>query len=386
MVLGGPDDATIIALGSRTEVRREHGSLPETRADGALCPGLVNAHAHLELSALAGAVAGGDGVVNWTRRLAKCLAEQEFSTMAAAAVGAALDAKAFGTVAIGEVGNGTAGWRALARAEVGGVFFHELVGSRETRTGDALADAAAERAAVPAGDRPLGVDVVPAPHAPYSVGPDLMRRIFATAAAAGRATTIHLAEDPDEIRLLRKGEGAWPAVLRALGVAPEERAPGLGPTAYLEQLGAFATPPPPLLVHMVHADADDRRRVHDAGATVVLCPRSNLHIGGQLPDVPALIADGVRLAIGTDGLASTTDLSPWAEVATLAARFPDIPPRTWLLAVTTGGASALGLPLLGSLTPGRRPGLLDVTLSGGADPERTLVSNPQPAIRWIATA
>ena len=77
---------------------------------------------------------------------------------------------------------------------------------------------------------------------------------------------------------------------------------------------------------MVHADADDRRRARDAGATAVLCARSNLHITGELPDVGALLADGVNLAIGTDSLASAPDLSSWGEMATLAARFPQVAP------------------------------------------------------------
>ena len=287
-----PSATTIVAVGTRVALRRDYPRAGETRAAGALCPGLVNAHAHLELSAFAGRVPGGDGVVNWTRRLASCLAEKDLDRVLSAALGTAIDAKAFGTAAIGDVGNGTSGWRALGRAGLRGVFFHELVGSRETRTGDALGVAASERAHVPESDRPRGVDAVAAPHAPYSVGPDLMRRIFAAAATAGRATSIHLAEDVDEIALLRDGGGAWPAILRQMGVSPGERTPGLGPTAYLERLGAFATPPPPLLVHMVHADADDRLRARVAGATVVLCPRSNLHIHGRLPDVLALIAIG----------------------------------------------------------------------------------------------
>ena len=73
---------------------------------------------------------------------------------------------------------------------------------------------------------------------------------------------------------------------------------------------------------------------------MVLCARSNLHVVGQLPDVPALVAEGVALALGTDSLACVPDLSLWAEIATLAAHFPDIAPRTWLRAATAGGSYA----------------------------------------------
>src|SRR4029077_5577764 len=153
--------------------------------------------------------------------------------------------------------------------------------------------------------------------------------------------------------------------------------------AYLAALGAFDTPAPPLLVHMVHADGDDRRIAREAGATVVLCPRSNLHIGGRLPDVGALHADGLPLALGTDSLASTPDLSLFGEMATLAAHFPSIPAARWLDAATRGGAHALGLPACGALAPGKRPGVLDVLVDDAAAPLESLVRDPSPSLRWV---
>src|SRR3954469_14546815 len=68
---------TVVAVGSRADLLRGLSAdprLPETRGQGALVPGLVNAHTHLELSWLAGAVPGGDGVIAWTRRLVPRLA------------------------------------------------------------------------------------------------------------------------------------------------------------------------------------------------------------------------------------------------------------------------------------------------------------------------
>jgi cytosine/adenosine deaminase-related metal-dependent hydrolase len=430
-----PAGGTVVACGTRAELLRTHPGLPERRARGALLPGLVNAHTHLELSALgsaAGPVPGGAGLIPWTRdllglRAARAAASREPGTPAAlppevertAAERAARAARAAGTAAIGDVGNGVAGWRALRALGFRGLFFHELVGSRESATGDALADAARERDRA-AGDGAGGAEdgaraelddarlpAVPAPHAPYSVGPDLLRRIFAAARRTGHPTSIHLAEDPAELELLEHGRGPWLAVLAALGLAADERAPHLGPTAYLERLGAFESPAPPLLVHMVHARDADLARTRAAGATIVLCPRSNLHIGGQLPPVPAMHAAGVRLALGTDSLCSVSDLSLWTEITTLAHHFPDLPPALWLGAATRGGAEALGLgptaspPAgpgghvargghLGALSPGARPGVLDVELaprapSTAAEVERALVSNPTPHVTWMVS-
>jgi cytosine/adenosine deaminase-related metal-dependent hydrolase len=374
-------------VGPRAAVRAEFAAAPEERAEGVLCPGLVNAHCHLELSALADTVPGGGGFIAWAQRFLATNTETPGERRRAAAREAAAAAVRLGTAAIGDVGNTLDAARAIGEARLAGVLFHELVGSREAKAGGALADAARERAELDAGAGwPAHLGYVPAPHAAYSVGPDLLRRIFAAASNAKRATSIHLAEDEEELKLLRDGTGAWPALLEAMGVDPTTRVPRQTPVAYLASLGAFDGGAPPLLVHMVHAGPDDRRLAREAGATVVLCPRSNLHIGGLLPDVPALLADGVGLALGTDSLASTPDLSLWAEMATLAGHFPSVPAARWLEAATLGGARAIGLPAHGALSPGKRPGVLDVLVEDLASPLESLVRDPNPTLRWVARA
>jgi cytosine/adenosine deaminase-related metal-dependent hydrolase len=377
------DDGTVLAVGSRAELRAEFPDVVEERAQGVLLPGLVNAHCHLELSGHGDAVPGGKGLYAWATTLMasrKADTAQGQREAAATAAGAAV---ALGTAVVGDVGNSLAAAPGIGRAGLAGVLFHELFGSRELATGDALADAARERAQANA-DWPARLGYVPAPHAPYSVGPELLGRIFAAAASAGRATSVHVAEDEDEIAMLRDGSGRWPALLAGMGVDPATRVPRKSPVAYLASLGAFETETPPLLVHMVHAGADDRRLARDAGATVVLCPRSNLHIGGRLPDVDALVAEGGSLAIGTDSLASVPDLSLWAEMATLAAHFPAVPAARWLEAATRGGARALGIRGVGTLEAGARPGVLDVLVEDMTAPLESLVRDPTPTLRWVA--
>jgi len=379
------DDGTVLAVGSRAELRAEFPDADEERAQGVVLPGLVNAHCHLELSGLGDAVPGGQGLFAWATTLMAARKADTPQGQRAAAATAAGAAVALGTAVVGDVGNSLAAAPGIGRAGLAGVLFHELFGSRELATGDALADAARERAEADA-DWPERLGYVPAPHAPYSVGPELLGRIFTAAASAGRATSVHVAEDEDEIAMLRDGSGRWPALLAGMGVDPATRVPRKSPVAYLASLGAFESETPPLLVHMVHAGADDRRLARDAGATVVLCPRSNLHIGGRLPDVDALVAEGGPLAIGTDSLASVPDLSLWAEMATLAAHFPAVPAARWLDAATRGGAKAIGLRGFGTLEAGARPGVLDVLVEDIAAPLESLVRDPTPTLRWVARA
>jgi cytosine/adenosine deaminase-related metal-dependent hydrolase len=379
------DDGTVLAVGTRAEVCGEFPDAPEERAAGVLMPGLVNAHAHLEISHHADAVPGGEGFFAWAGLLMGARKADTPAQQREGAATAAAAAVALGTAAVGDVGSSLAAAHGIGRAGLAGVLFHELFGSREIATGDALADAARERAES-AAEWPAHLGYVPAPHAPFSVGPELLTRIFAAAAASGRATSIHVAEDEDEVALLRDGSGRWPAFLAGMGVDPTTRVPRKSPVAYLASLGAFQTETPPLLVHMVHADARDLEIARNAGATVVLCPRSNLHIGGRLPDVGAIVAGELRFAIGTDSLASTPDLSLWGEMATLAAHFPSVRPSRWLGAATLSGARALGLRGYGVLSPGARPGVLDVLVDDLAAPLESLVRDPSPTLRWVARA
>jgi cytosine/adenosine deaminase-related metal-dependent hydrolase len=89
------------------------------------------------------------------------------------------------------------------------------------------------------------------------------------------------------------------------------------------------------------------------------------------------------LALGTDSLASSPDLSLWGEMAALASHFPDLAPEIWLRSATAGGAAAMGLPALGALAPGKRPGLIDVTPVDTQTPCASLVETRSPSIRWV---
>ena len=203
------DDGTILACGPRAEMRAQLAEAPEERAGGVLVPGLVNAHCHLELSALADAVPGGDGLVSWAGAVMAAGRDVSAERRRAAAAEAAGGAVRTGTAAIGDVGNTLAAAPGIGAAGLCGVLFHELLGSREAATGDALADAAREHdEARAAGDWPAALGWVRAPHAPYSAGPELLRRIFAAAGATQTPTSVHVAEDEDELSSCATAAGA----------------------------------------------------------------------------------------------------------------------------------------------------------------------------------
>jgi cytosine/adenosine deaminase-related metal-dependent hydrolase len=109
--------------------------------------------------------------------------------------------------------------------------------------------------------------------------------------------------------------------------------------------------------HGVQLDASDRETLARRGVHVVLCPRSNRNLGVGSADVPALVAAGVRLALGTDSLASAETLDVLEEAVFLHRSFPDLDPAAIVRMATFGGATALGLHDLGAIAPGRRAAL-----------------------------
>jgi len=113
----------------------------------------------------------------------------------------------------------------------------------------------------------------------------------------------------------------------------------------------------------VQLSPDEARRIAAAGASLCLCPRSNLGLTGGLAPVEELLAAGANLALGTDSLASAPDLSLWAEMAVLARAKPGLAPEAVLTMATTGGARALGQEgRFGALAPGAAGPLAFVAL------------------------
>src|SRR5439155_889560 len=85
-------------------------------------------------------------------------------------------------------------------------------------------------------------------------------------------------------------------------------APGVSPVQFLDESGFLDARV--LAVHGVHMGSADLQRLVARGATVVTCPRSNGHTGAGAPPLAEFYASGVRIAVGTDSLASAPDLTP----------------------------------------------------------------------------
>jgi cytosine/adenosine deaminase-related metal-dependent hydrolase len=385
LAIGGPDDP-------KPAVTRQ--------LDGAvLMPGVVNAHTHLELSWLRGRVPPAASFVDWIKQLFMTRGGRreraEDRKVTGAAREAAREMRDAGTAGVGDISNSLASVEPIRASGLRGLVFHELLGFNLPHGRSVVETRALREAAARFGGEAVRVTV--APHAPYSVSPELFRAIREEVNRSAVAiTSVHLAESASEVDFLRDGSGPWPGILRWVGSTRDDWSPpGLGPVQYLESLGVLDAQT--LVVHGVQLDDEALSTLARIGCTLVTCPRSNQWVGVGMPPVGRFYASGVKVAVGTDSLASVDDLNIFTELKTMRWLAPSIAARELLESATRIGAEALGLgDELGTIDVGKRAELIAVELpsdfNAGApgNPqavtalEEYLVSGIEPRqVRWI---
>ena len=290
-----------------------------------------------------------------------------------------------GTAVVGEITNTLhLTFEKLVKSPLAGVVFWELLGFNIDADFDKLADeAVSELALLPATD---SMRLSLAAHAPYSVAPLFFRAIKkAVSRMPFVPCSVHLAEGAEEVELLKTGGGPWKTLMQEIGAWNHAwTAPGVGPVKYLDDMGFLDNRL--LVVHGVQMSKADLDTLKERGCTLVTCPRSNVHTGAGLPPIADFYESGVRVAIGTDSLASSPDLNVFAEVATLHALAPSVPAASLLESATIQGARALGFESdYGTIESGKLARLLTVDVPPGtSDVEEYLVSGIHPGqIRWV---
>jgi cytosine/adenosine deaminase-related metal-dependent hydrolase len=245
---------------------------------------------------------------------------------------------------VGDVSNALAHLDLIGDSSLRARVFFELIGW-DPAVADRVLDAAHAR--LGSLNLPDTITVALAAHAPHSVSPALLTALV----EAGGVSAMHLAESPHERRFLHGRDPEWSAFLARRGLGHVAFVPPhLSPVRFVDRLGVLH--PGLLAAHGVQVDEPDCALLAARGVTVVLCPRSNRALDIGLAPVPELRAAGVRLAIGTDSLASVPSLDLWEDVLALHRAFPSLEPEWLVRAATRGGAEALGFPGLGQIASG----------------------------------
>jgi cytosine/adenosine deaminase-related metal-dependent hydrolase len=336
--------------------------------NAALLPGLVNVHAHPELTAFRGLLEDLD-FPDWiltlmrTKRAAMPTPEE----WRAAARWACLESLAAGITTTAATEDSGEALAALTESGLRGVVYREVFGPDPRDAAAALAGLRRRIDAMRhyASDR---VRIGVSPHAPYTVSDALFTASAAYARAEGLPLAVHAAESAVEEALVVHGRGRFAEGLRARGIATPPR--GSTTIALLERTGVLG--PCTLLIHCVRLRGDDAARIAAAGAAVAHCPIANARLGHGCAPLDELLDAGVRVGLGTDSAASNNrlDLLEEARTAQLFHRARcaaprALPPARLLELATLDGARALGIDRdVGTLERGKRADLAALSLAG----------------------
>lgn len=358
------DSGRIVAVGPEPEVPEPPGVTTE-RCPGALLPGLVNAHTHLELTGLGGQAEAADFPA-WIRQLIALKAARTHADFLVAARQGLRDCWASGVTTVADTGDSGAVIEALAEAGGSGIAYHEVFGPHPDQAESVLSAALLrlEELRRFAGPRVrLGLS----PHAPYSVSGTLYAAVASLARALGMPLAVHLAESREESLLLQEGSGGFAEMWRARGI-PLPEPLGRSPVEWLDLHGVLG--PGTLCIHAVTVNQPDLDRLAGRRVAIAHCPRSNRRHGHGAAPLGAMFQREFPIGVGTDSVASVAPLDLLAEVRA-ARRLAGLTADAALQLATIGAARALGLdPEIGSLTPGKWGDLVVVDLPAPVDAAR----------------
>ncbi|MBQ6018666.1 MAG: amidohydrolase [Clostridia bacterium] len=181
-------------------------------------------------------------------------------------------------------------------------------------------------------------------HAWYTCDFDTVSEYTALCAQSGARMHIHLSETDGEMNdcLARCGKT---------------------PVQWFRDAGAFRSPV--TATHCVALTPEDIRILTENRVGVVHCPTSNMKLGSGPANVPELLRNGIKIALGTDGAASNNNLNLFEEMHLAALLhkgiFKDptlLPTRTVLDMATVNGAAMQGREKCGALCEGYRADLV----------------------------
>jgi 5-methylthioadenosine/S-adenosylhomocysteine deaminase len=184
-----------------------------------------------------------------------------------------------------------------------------------------------------------------APHAPYTLTPEIFKAATQVAVEFDVPLHIHIAETSFEVENMRNEQN--------MPVVP-----------YVKKQGIFEAKV--LAAHCVHIDDGEIHTLYNYKAGVSHNPSSNLKLASGFAPVRTMLETGLNVGIGTDGTASNNDLDMFEEmrlasfISKAITQDPTSLPAWQVLSMATRiGAKAIHIgSITGSLEPGKRADLI----------------------------
>ncbi len=352
----------------------------EEIGEGALVPGFVNAHCHVELSHLHGKFRKGTGMAGFIDQI-NALRDWAGRDVKVELTRRWMDKMwADGVSAMADISNDDSSFEVKKDHPMYTRTFLEVFGSEPEMCEGVMKDVSDLKTIADS----CGIDAAPTPHSCYTMSPQLL----SASAAAGLESgflSYHSQESQEEEDLLRSGSGAMYENRKRSGMSTPPVTGESSLKYFVDRLAAAKDAPYDehiLLVHNVCLEQGDI----DAAKMVMrnpyfaICPLSNIFIHNALPPIGLMRENGLDIALGTDSLSSNDDLDIVKELVCLHENFPEVPMAELLTWASLNGARFLRKEdVLGSLTVGKRPGIVRVS---GVDDEG-FVTGESKSVRVI---
>jgi cytosine/adenosine deaminase-related metal-dependent hydrolase len=321
---------------------------------GALIPGLINTHCHLELSHLFHKIPEHTGLQRFVQQVMKHRGTRE-EIIAEAMKQADEEMYKNGIVAVGDISNLPVSRAVKLESKLYYHTFVETLGFDPEKAVTIMKQAERMKAAF----APLKASIIP--HAPYSISKELFAEIRRYTVAQENLISMHNQETVEENLFFEQKKGAFLNLYVFLGLDISFfKATGRSSLqSVLPELPAGKV----LLVHNTLTNESDINfaKARHNNLFWCLCPNANLYIEQRLPQVQLLKEAGLKITLGTDSLASNHQLSIIAEMKALQDAFlpeHELGFEDLLAWGTLNGAEFLGIEAqYGSLEPGKKPGI-----------------------------
>lgn len=351
------EDGTVTAVGACDDPASE-----ERFFQGAVVPGFVNAHCHVELSHLHKKFRKGTGMAGFIDQI-NDLRDWAGPEVKTRLVKEWMDKMwADGVSAMADISNDDSSFPVKASHPMYTRTFLEVFGSEPHMCEGVMKDVMQLNAAADA----AGIDAAPTPHSCYTMSPQLLSASAGAGLERGYLS-YHSQESMEEEDLIRYGSGAMYENRKRSGMSTPPVTGGSSLEYFIDRLADVRKGPYDehiLLVHNVclgQNDIDAAKKVMN-NVYWAVCPLSNIFIHNALPPIPLMRDNELDIMVGTDSLSSNDDLDIVRELYCLHENFPAVTMNELLVWACLNGARFLSKEaVLGSLTPGKKPGLVFIS-------------------------
>ena len=347
------DDGTVLAVGKVENPEAE----PEFHR-GAIVPGFVNTHCHLELSYLKGKFRKGTGMAGFIDQINEMRDTSSMEEKKADIAFWMNEMWKRGVTAMGDISNCSDTFECKADSPMYTRTFLEVFGTEPQDCQDVIDNVLELQKTA----EKYGIDAAPGPHACYTMSPELLTAVSAIGLKSGYLS-FHSEETQEEEDMMISGSGPMWENRRKAGMSVP---PVTGKSSLLYFIDRLEKAHPApfdehiLLVHECCMNEEGMHAVKNVmkNAYIALCPCSNIFIHNALPPIGLMRKEGLRLTIGTDSLSSNDDLDMVREMFCIQENFPDVPLGEIISWATRNGAEFLGKgDVYGRLAKGFKSGV-----------------------------